>query len=79
MNWWQSFACGKLRAKRLRALTRAKTHSSRMVQSKLRICQGYDQPTYGHCKYTKIIKQHEDGRTKQEEPRALSTAKLYWT
>ena len=64
------------------AFTRARTHSARLV----RLSNGFteymaNQPLQHYAVailHTKMINQHEDGSPRQTEPRALSTAGLYW-
>ena len=56
---WQSFTRANFTTRSCRALTRARTHSRQQGASQLRICEGYDPPTFTAIALnTKMSKQH---------------------
>ena len=81
-HWTQSFACGRLHAKKLEPAP-VPRHT---LCDWCGLNYGYtkdmtNQPLQQHAVAildTKMIKQHEDGKPWQTEPRTLNTAKLYW-
>ena len=81
-RWSQSFACGRFHARKLEPAP----VPEHILHDWYGLSYGYTQDMTNQLLqhhavanlYTKMIKQHEDGTPRQTEPRAFSTAGLYW-